>query len=293
MEQIPDEGVVEGWQILSIDVDEPVPFEYEELVNYVWDRLRCPVSVEPIYGDWGPRLLLFALWREHLADYEVDNESGLLDFFDGGDESDVVPPFLREGMNSESPLFLDEPRALAINISTWIAKARFDFLESTRLLRAVVAGPATYPKHFPPPSCSTFEDLRNASFKGVAGKPASRLLYNIHYPHIHHLVSTVQVNFFHRLVQTDNFRGAVDCLGAVGVVEGVLTDYLAIEWSAATIHAYPVSQSEAKAIGKLSLTASIDEGATGDEMVLRFPEDGIVCYDGLQGQGTLSKPDPS
>lgn len=53
MEQIPDEGVVAGWQVLTIDIDEPVPFEHEELVNYVWGRLRCPVSMEPIYGDWG------------------------------------------------------------------------------------------------------------------------------------------------------------------------------------------------------------------------------------------------
>lgn len=289
MGDVPSEGVPAGWEILLVDPEEPIPLEYEDLVYFVWDRLRCPLSMEPIFGDWGPRLLMFALWREHLVDYQVDSENHLLDFLDGGDDGDDVPAYFWEAMDSESQLNVDEPRAVAINISTWIDKARSDFLDRTRLFRAVVAGPITYPKHFPPPTCASFEDLKSASSKGSAGKPASRLLYNIDYPHIHELVSTVQVDFFRHLIGADNFRGAVDCLGPVGVVNGTVTNFLAVEWSAATIHAYPVSQNEAKVIGRRSLSAPTYSGFALDEFISPFPSDGIPGYDGLQGQGTFDR----
>ena len=104
-----------------------------------------------------------------------------------------------------------------------------------------MAGPAEYAKHLPPHNCRTSADLRLASKRG---KSVSYFKFGIGPEALQHTIRAVEQDYFDDLVGTLRYRGAVHCLTDVGFVKGEPSPFIAIEWTPALIHAYPIGAFE-------------------------------------------------
>lgn len=218
-----------------------VPADGPDLREYILARLRLPIEVPRPDGDWGLTEGLVAVWQEIVREHQVDLEAGYIEP-NLYESNDFISWNFFEEMDPTSSLYEEEgERTVALRIAGWHDRARVAFLHRTRLVRAPVAGPGEYAKHFPDASCKSVADLRARSARGRP--PVSQLMFGLDRTVLEPFVLTAAAEFIPQLTEDpdkDVVRCYVDCMIDVGFVGGVSTQTLCVEWSAAMAHVYPV-----------------------------------------------------
>lgn len=233
-----------------------VPEGLDALERFVRERLRCPLWPES-EEDMGLSPKLTLLWRNVVINHCVADEFDYISESEMWATDDGIDDFWWDlSLTDDQDQGLDL-RPLAINISRWYQLALDDFGAQTRLLVAPIAGPQRQEKHFPTRTCRTYEDLRRCSNNKVGGRAASQFLYGIDESILASTVRAVEVEVFDSLIGASKFRTSVDCMCGIGVVEGEEASHIAIEWSPDVVHAYPVTDAEARDI---AATGSGDRG---------------------------------
>ena len=202
------------------------------LLAFVRDRLESPLRILDPDAELQP--MLDERWRTWCRDFEVDSEIPLVE----------EHGYLEETLEFwyVQLEFWDDLRPDAVNIQSWYATAAAGFAEQVANFAAPFSLPSERPKHYPPASARTEQDLRRSSRSGE-----SVLAFGLGPNELGMLARSVESQFFDELWGGAKYRGAVDCLTTVGFVEGEPTHYLAVEWTPQAVHAYPVSEREAVA----------------------------------------------
>ena len=112
------------------------PTNEDELRNYLKLKLDCPLPIRE--GEKYCRLKpqLFKMWKEFACNKQINFEAGYI--FDDDEERDFQ--LSEDGY--------DELKPAAISLSTWIDKAREDFITKCKPITVVVADSSVYAKHY-------------------------------------------------------------------------------------------------------------------------------------------------
>lgn len=239
-----------GWQVRNLNTAGPVPSANPFLREFILDRLRLPIEVPSVDGQVDLESGLVRLWKQVVEKLEVDGESHWIepDPYASQDYISAIDLALSdpEG-DSYGTDDLNEDQATAHNIARWYEEARAEFLCRTRLIRAPIAGPVEYPKHFPDAACRSLGDLRDRSRHSLGQPGISKLLFGIDKEKLSVIVLLAAADYIDELSAVDAslVRGYVHCMDDIGFTEGMLTQLLCIEWSPNLTHAYPIQENDA------------------------------------------------
>lgn len=232
------------WTDLSLQYPTtPVRLTPRSRYEFTLERLRPPVEVALVDGEWGMRIALASIWKSELEKVQVDRESDYID----PDSQDFLHELFAPQLDPTNNEYDEhEADSVAHNLMRSYEGAAWSFLHRIRYLRAPVAGRAQYPKHFPSLKAQTLADVTRESRTASGGKLASKLLYGLEGPVLDEYIVLAGLEHFQPLVTTDSpvYRGAVEASVPMGVSNGVLTTVLMVEWSPVLTHIYPISAAE-------------------------------------------------
>jgi hypothetical protein len=218
-----------------------VPVDPHERHVFTLERLRPPVEVAVVEGDWDMRIHLAGLWKSVIETFEVDNESAMID----PHGENFIDDLFTLPLDPSAEDYDDhDAQSVAYNLAQVHDKAVTSFMQRIRYLRAPVASSAEYSKHFPGPRARTLDDLKSES---RSGRPAaSKLLFGLEGNVLDEYAVLAGSEHFDGLIKATGpvYRGAVEASVPMGVSNGVLTPVLMIEWSPQLIHMYPISLEE-------------------------------------------------
>lgn len=209
----------------NIKLAPEIPDGVEGLVHYIKEKIDCPLPIRGKYEFIRNELTWF--WIQTVDKYRVDDED-LYVFYDDD---------LRDEEMSEKLKI--ELRPVAINLTTWIDKAKEDYLDKMGVLETKIADKEDYPKHF----LSLSKDkIKKRSKNGIS------LLYpNINVDVQQRMLKYLFKNFIYEIVNSENLRSVIKWGSPVGAVNGEETNYLFLELnrSSKLAHAYPCTEKEA------------------------------------------------
>lgn len=229
-----------GWILESVKLFEEVPDAGGDCRQFLRSRLRCPIQCTSPAARTINRKLEGA-WLDHCNEqYVVDLE---MSFTLGSHMSIDEKVDWDWAVDDPTP---EELRIDAINVGRWYWPARNAFLSRTKIIYAPVADDADYPKHF---------SAKGIPAKTLAKRTKGKNMASILDPGLSidwFASATLGAGaiFMDELVDADQFRCAVPLPIDVGFAQGRATNWLAIEWGQRLCHFYPVSESEAGAIGR-------------------------------------------
>jgi hypothetical protein len=211
--------------------DDQLPEDFELLVQYIKDKLQCPLPIKENERYYPLRYKMVGLWRKIAKEFSVDREWYYIHEED--DEQDFE---LREEL-------ITELQPIAININYWINEARKKFLDMTKPIQCIVADEKVYAKHLLRKPTSTEKII-----KLCLRTKTSFLFAEITGQMIQDILLYAGEQYFEGIVYKRNLRISALCNRLVGVTDrGEITKYLLIDIDGdnAIAHAYPCSYFEA------------------------------------------------